>query len=109
MKLGRKNSHQRTLGLLVSDLGSFEPGEHTKGQAIWLRAVRDEDPTENFEAGDTVTVIGTLRAIPTGSAGKRQILLSPDRIDLRKPNQTAGPHPSVVTADYVHSSLGGGR
>ncbi len=41
------------------------------------RGVRDEDPTENFEPGDPVTVVGTLKLIPTAAIGKVQVFLSP--------------------------------
>ena len=64
-------------GEVMSETHQIRCNMQTISERSRQRGVQDEDPTEPFSVGDSVTVVGTLKAIPAGAIGKRQILLSP--------------------------------
>ena len=64
-------------GEVISETHQIRCNMQTISERSRQRGVQDEDPTEPFSVGDSVTVVGTLKAIPSGAIGKRQILLSP--------------------------------
>ena len=64
-------------GEVTSETHQIRCNMQTISERSRQRGVQDEDPTEPFSVGDSVTVVGTLKAIPAGAIGKRQILLSP--------------------------------
>lgn len=64
-------------GEVTSETHQIRCNMQTISERSRQRGVQDEDPTEPFSVGDSVTVVGTLKAIPSGAIGKRQILLSP--------------------------------
>lgn len=64
-------------GEVTSETHQIRCNMQTISERSRQRGVQDKDPTETFSIGDSVTVVGTLKAIPAGAIGKRQILLSP--------------------------------
>lgn len=64
-------------GEVISETHQIRCNMQTISERSRQRGVQDEDPTEPFSVGDSVTVVGTLKAIPAGAIGKKQILLSP--------------------------------
>ena len=68
-------------GEVTSETHQIRCNMQTISERSRQRGVQDEDPTEPFSVGDSVTVVGTLKAIPSGAIGKRQILLSPCALD----------------------------
>ena len=68
-------------GEVTSETHQIRCNLQTISERSRQRGVQDEDPTEPFSVGDSVTVVGTLKAIPSGAIGKRQILLSPCALD----------------------------
>jgi hypothetical protein len=67
-------------GEVMSETHLIRCNIQTVSERSQQRGVQDVDPTEDLVIGDKVTVVGTLKVIPSGSIGKKQILLSPCRV-----------------------------